>query len=285
MRKDGYKLKGTNKMYTVAAHLMSERSDAMNMVTIDIPVDSMHNFLNKKKKEGISISHLALIISAYIRTVSEFPELNRFVVNRRYYAHKDFAVAMVVLKSGDRSHGIMSKCFFDLSDTVYDVNNKINNYIEKNRQSSSNNSTEKVINAFLSIPGLLRLGVPFVKFLDNIGLLPKAIIDASPFHNSLAISNLASIKTNHIYHHCYNFGTTSVFITLGNKRQVPKEVNGEVKLETCIPMGIVMDERICSGGYFALAFRKFEKYLKNPEILESKPDKITPDPNIPQKQQ
>ncbi len=280
MRRDGKRLKGADAMYTVAAHIMAKRSDAMNMITIDIPMEPMHKYLNKARAEGNKISHLALIIAAYLRTVSEFPELNRFVVNKRLYARNEFAVGMVVLKAGDRSHGTMSKCFFEIDDTVLEVNEKINSYVEKNRSVESNNKTERLINTLLSLPGLLRFGVPVLKWLDKIGLLPKSIIDASPFHISLAISNLASIKTNHIYHHCYDFGTTSVFITMGNAREVPKKVGDEIVFERCMPMGVVMDERIASGGYFAMAFRKFRKYLENPEILEQKPEKVIPDPNI-----
>lgn len=280
MRRDGKRLKGTDAMYTVAAHIMAKRSDSMNMITIDIPLEPMHKYLNKARSEGHKISHLALIIAAYLRTVAEFPELNRFVVNKRFYARNEFAVGMVVLKAGDRSHGTMSKCFFEIDDTVLEVNDKINSYVEKNRSLESNNKTERLINTLLSLPGLLRFGVPVLKWLDKVGLLPKSIIDASPFHISLAISNLASIKTNHIYHHCYDFGTTSVFITMGNAREVPKKVGDEIVFERCMPMGVVMDERIASGGYFAMAFRKFRKYLENPEVLEQKPEKVIPDPNI-----
>ena len=109
--------------------------------------------------------------------------------------------------------------------------------------------------------------------MDKHNLLPRSIIEASPFHTSLTISNLASIRTNHIFHHTYNFGTTSVFVAIGNSREVPKrDKNGEIYFEKCMPFGVVMDERICSGSYFAMAFRKFSKYLSDPSLLEVPPD-------------
>jgi pyruvate/2-oxoglutarate dehydrogenase complex dihydrolipoamide acyltransferase (E2) component len=130
------------------------------------------------------------------------------------------------------------------------------------------------------IPGLLRVGVPILKWMDKHGLLPKAIIDASPFHASMTITNLASIKANHIYHHCYDFGTTSVFFAMGNAREVPRRHHGEIVFERCMPIGVVMDERICSGNYFATAFRKFRKYLANPALLEEPPAEILSDPAL-----
>ena len=275
MRADGTRLKNIDPMYNVAAHIMNKRTDAMNMITIDIPFEPMQEYLNKKRKEGITLSHMSLLISAYLRTAAEFPELNRFIVNSKAYARNEYVIAMVVLSAGN--HGTMSKMYFDIEDTVFDVHKKITDFVEENRESPENNGTEKMIKALLAVPGVLRVGVGLFKLLDKFGLLPKKIIDVSPFHNSLVISNLISIRTNHIYHHCYEFGTTSVFITMGNLREVPKRKGGEVVFERSLPLGVVMDERICSGVYFATAFRKLKKYLKNPELLEQPPEIIIED--------
>lgn len=285
MRADGKRLRNTDPMYTVAAYVMDKRVDAMNMITLDIPIDSIQSYLNEKRKQGRSISHMAVIIAAYLRTVTEFPMLNRFIVNRKPYARNEFCVAMVVLKSGVMDNGTMSKMYFEMTDTIFDVNQKINDYVESNRSVPEDNGTEKLIKILLSLPGVLPAGVGLFKFMDKHGWLPKKVIDMSPFHNSLVISNLASIRTNHIYHHCYEFGTTSIFITMGNMREVPKRKRkgDEIVFERCMPLGIVMDERICSGSYFAMAFRKMSQYFKKPELLEVPPERILPDPSLKQK--
>ena len=262
-RGDGKRLKNVDPMYTVASFIMDKRYDAMNMITLDLPLEPMQEYLNAKRKEDVNISHMALILSAYLRTVAEYPLLNRFIMNKRPYARNEFTVAMVVLKAGHADNGTMSKMWFNPEDTIFDVNNTINKYVEENRATPENNGTEKLIKILLSLPGLLTVGVAIIKWLDRHNLLPKAIIDMSPFHNSLVISNLASIRTNHIYHHCYEFGTTGVFITMGNLREVPRRKGDEIVFERCMPLGVVMDERICSGSYFASAFRKLKKYLKN----------------------
>ena len=279
MRADGKRLRNTDPMYTVAAYVMNKRVDSMNMVTLYIPYDPIQNYLNEKRKQGIAISHLGVIIAAYLRTAAEFPLLNRFIMNCKPYARNEFCVAMVVLKSGEMDNGTMSKMYFKMTDTIFDVNGKINEYVSDNREVPEKNGTEKMIKILLGAPGVLRVGVGLFKFMDKHGLLPKKVIDMSPFHNSLCISNLASIRTNHIYHHCYEFGTTSVFITLGNLREVAKRKGGEVVFERCIPLGVVMDERICSGSYFALAFRRMRKYMRNPELLELPPEVINEDPD------
>lgn len=278
MRADGKKLKGADPMYQVAAHIMAKRSDAMNMITLDIPVEPMSKYLNEKRKEGKRYSHLSLIIAAYLQTLAEFPALNRFVVNKTIYARNEIAVGMVVLKGGKiDSHGTMSKLYLERHYTLDDVQSTIEKYIEDNRNEENENGTDKVIKLLLCIPGLVRFAVSLFKVLDKFGLLPKKIIDISPFHVSAVVTNLASIRTNHIYHHVYDFGTTSIALAMGNLREVPVREKGEVVFERCMPIGMVMDERIASGSYFALAFRKFKKLLSNPELLEKPCENIVLD--------
>lgn len=280
MRADGKKLKHVDPMYKIAPYIMTKRYDSMNMITIDVPYAPMQNYINAKRKEGIAISHMSVIIAAYLRTCAQYPALNRFIMNKKVYARNEYAVSMVVLTPGTNGEETESKMYFDPSDTIFDVNNKINNFVEENRNAPKDNGMEKFMNAILSVPGLLPVGVGFLKILDKFGLLPKSIIDISPFHNSLVISNLISIRTNHIYHHVYEFGTTGIIITMGNLREVPKRKGDEIVFERTMPLGVVMDERICSGYYYARAFRTMKKYLKDPALLETPPKEVIPDPGL-----
>ncbi len=278
MRADGRKLKNVDPMYQIVPHIMTERHDAMNMITLDIPLEPLQKYIRKKAEEGIKLSHMMLILAAYVRIVAEFPALNRFVANRKVYAHKDLTISMVVLKTNSREDETMSKIYLEPTDTIFDVKEKVGTYIDENRKYNNDNSTDKIVKALLSIPGLLRVGVNILRWMDKHGLLPRAIIEASPFHASFLITNLASIRTNHIYHHVYDFGTTSISMALGNMREVPRRtLDGEIVHERCIPAGMVMDERIASGSYFALAFRAFKRYLKNPELLEQPPKEVKVD--------
>lgn len=280
MRADGKRLRNIDPMYTVANYIMKERNDAMNMITLDIPIAPLQNYINACRKNGKRISHMAIFIAAYLQTIAQYPELNRFVVNCKPYVRNELSIAMVVLKSGQDHEGTMTKMYFQPTNTVFEVQDIIDKFVEENRQTPENNSTEKLIKVLLSLPGLLPAGVGLFKWMDKHGLLPKAIINASPFHNSLCITNLASIRTNHIYHHCYNFGTTSVFISMGNQREVAKRKGDEIVFERCIPLGVTMDERIASGSYFALAFRLMQKFLSDPSLLETPPEEILPDPSL-----
>ena len=282
-RADGALLRHTDPMYRIAAQVMATRSDSMNMITLDIPLAPIDAYLRQKKREGHTMSHMAVIMAAYQRMIAEYPAINRFIVNKRAYARNEIAIGMVVLQGShtDKANdGTMSKIYLQPDDTIFDVNRRIEEYVEKNRTQAKDNKTEQLIRKLVAIPGLLRFAVNLLKFMDRHNLLPKSIIDASPFHCSMVFTNLASIRTNHIYHHCYDFGTTSVVVAAGNSREVPKRRGGEIVFDKCMPLGVCMDERICSGSYFAIAFRRMKQFLNDPTLLETPPETIKPDPEL-----
>ena len=279
-RPDGIRVKNEVPMYYLIPQFMTERHDAMNMVTVDIPVEPMRQYMNAKRREGVHISHMAMVMTAYAHLAAEFPSLNRFVVNRRIYQHKDFKISLVVLRPGaSANENTMSKLTLTGDDTVLDVQRKIDAYVEENTaaKEGGGNSLDKIMGFFVKLGPLMNFVGWLLRFGDRHGLLPQKLLDVSPFHASVLMTNLASIRTNHIYHHVYDFGTTSVAIAMGNMRDVAKRgKDGQVELVRCIPIGVVMDERIASGHYFALAFARMKEMLAHPEQLEKPADTSRP---------
>ena len=267
MRSDGTRVMQDDPMYHLIPYFLTKRYDAMNMITIDIPEAPLRAYMNAKRREGKNVSHLALVLTAYLLTVEEFPALNRFIVGKKIYQHNDITAAMVVLKPGT-DVDTMSKIRLTPGDDVFDVQKKITDYIEQNRQQGEANGLDAIMNKLVKHTGLLSFATGLIRLADRLGILPRSLIDLSPFHASLLITNLASIRTNHIYHHVYQFGTTSISIAMGNLREVPRKSREGYVFDRCIPMGVVMDERIASGHYFAQAFSLLKKYLANPELME-----------------
>ncbi len=276
MRKDGRLIKTIDPMYKLISHIMPDRNDSMNMIELTVVQDPIRKYIRKKKDEGYTFSHLAVVIAAFIRTVAEYPFLNRFVVNKRLYARNEIAIGMVVLKPGE-TEGTMNKMYFKPDMTIYQIQEVLDEYINTNRGQGMTNSTDKIMNTMLSIPGLARVGVNFIKWMDKHSLLPKSIIDASPFHCTMTITNLASIGTNYIFHHVYNFGTTSMVMAMGNTREDPVKRHGEIVFEKVIPIGLVMDERIGEGVQFAIACKKLQSILQDPSVLEQPPAEVKED--------
>ena len=156
MRPDGKRVKNEDPMYYLIPYFLTKRYDAMNMITLDIPEAPMRAYMNAKRREGKSISHLALILTAYLHTLNKFPALNRFVVGRKIYEHKDITVSMVVLKPGT-DLDTMSKIRLTPTDDVFDVQEKITSYIDQNRQLGEANGLDKAMNILVKMNFLLTI--------------------------------------------------------------------------------------------------------------------------------
>ena len=82
MRCDGRKVSQDEPIYYLIPYFLTHRYDAMNMITVDIPEEPLRNYMNAKRKEGTPINHMALLITAYLRTLDKYPDLNRFIGGR-----------------------------------------------------------------------------------------------------------------------------------------------------------------------------------------------------------
>ena len=278
-RADGYRVRGNDAMYELVPYIMPYRYDASNSVTVDIDLDLMQDYIRKCRKKGINMSHMSIIIAGALRIASQNPFLNRFVMNRKIYARNHFCVSFVTLQPGKTSDTV-NKLYFNLDDDIFTVNRKVQEAIERTQQPTSQNALDKLMASLVRIPFLVGAAVGVLKFIDKYFTLPFSIINASPFHTSLFITNLASIRTNAIYHHLYEFGTTGIFISMGQPEK-KVEKNGETVEETKImPLGIVTDERIANGHYYGRCFRELNRYYRNPELLEIPPEQVVKDPDV-----
>jgi len=211
-----------------------------------------------------------------VRTVSQLPELNRFIANKRFYTRKDIVCSFAVLQ--DTADGSIkeniAKCKFDPRDTIFDVAARIKSAIEETRKESAANSTMKVAN-ILKNPYAANLVSVLGRVLDRYGLLPRYLLDASPFHTGLFFSNNASIGLPPVYHHIYNFGTTSQFVVIGNvERTVEIDAEGKPVRKRILPAGVTVDERICAGMVYSQFLKLYQHLITNPQLLESPPERV-----------
>ena len=268
MRPDGTRVKNLPPIVAAIPYIMPKRYDAQNSITENIDEEVLKAYIREKRRGGIRINHMAVIIAAYYKAVQTNPKLNYFVMNSRIYKRNHFCVSFVILKKlADGSPDETTlKIFLEPQDTVFTIQQKIADAVDANSRTEQKNSTDKFARFMFSVPGLPKFVVWLAYHLDKHGLLPRKIIDLSPFHTSMFITNLASIKTSYIHHHCYEFGTTSVFVCMG--KPVPNYMSRDLH-KKMMPLGIVMDERICTGYEYASFCSDFRKYIRQPELLET----------------
>jgi hypothetical protein len=279
-RSDGRRIRSLGPISNMMPFIMKTRNDANNYIATTIDITGAEKFLRIKRIEGYrGIGFLHLMVAAYVRIISQYPGINRFCSGQRIFARRDIEVNMIVKKDMKIDcDSTVVKMYFEPTDTIFDVYNKINTELEK-VFSEEDNSTDKVAAIFAKIPRLLlRFAVRVLGCLDYFGIMPKTILKISPFHGTVAITDTGSIGMPAVYHHLYNFGNMPVFISFGAKRKVfiPKE-NGTVAVRKHIDMKVVLDERICEGFYFSQAYRLLNSILRDPQVLENPPGIVVED--------
>lgn len=269
-RSDGYLVKDLNPFVKIIPYVMEKRSDAQNFSKQIFPAESIDKYILEKKREGYNFSYMHVFIAAYVRVIAERPQLNRFVMNNQIYQRNKIYVSMAVKRSfRDGGEETTVKFEFTGKENIFEIAEIIDTNIAK-ALSEDNNDTDKLAEMVMSMPGFVKkLLVRILKTADKYNMLPKSIIDASPFHTSMFFTYLKSIDTQYIYHHLYDFGTTGLFAALGKTVKLPVVENDQVVIKKCCEIGYTMDERICDGVYYARSFKLFEKYISNPKLLET----------------
>lgn len=276
-RSDGRVVKRIDPIVALTPYIMPQRCDAQVMLRQRLDYETLARYIVKKKAEGHAITFMEIIIAAFVRTVAALPEVNRFILNKRLYVRTQLTVSFILLM--DTPDGSVAentvKCHFDPSDTIYDVAARISAVIAKNRKAETGSDGAMKVAKLLLNPLLANVAVGLLKFLDRYGLMPKAVLDASPFHTSLFLTNMASIGMPPVFHHIYNFGSTTMFFGIGGvERDVEIQPDGSVKRKRWLPVQITVDERVAAGAVFAKMMHTMQDLCTHPEKLETPPDAV-----------
>lgn len=272
-RSDGKLVRTHDGIYSLMAHVMPKRYDAMNMCEFNIDLDDLDKFIkDEQARSGHIYNYLEIITAGFIRTVFLRPEVNRFVINRRIYQRDGIYFSIVVqksLKKGFESNETTIKLRFEGNESLDFIHNKIDEVVKANKSQEAQNSSDKLTKTISKFPFFFTaLMVKFLMGLDKIGWLPKSIMDALPFHTTFFITDMRSVKTPAIYHHVYEFGSTGLFLSTGVEKLEPfRNKEGVVEFKRVMPVRFVMDERFCDGYYFATSLRMYQRILHNPKVL------------------
>ena len=279
-RSDGRLIKGLDPMFKLIPHIMYKRSESQIFYKQDLSTEVFDKYIKAKREEGHELSYMTIIFSAMVRLIALRPSLNRFALNGRLYARNAIEIAFAIKKDfSDEAEETTIKIAFNGTENIFEVNQKVNEAIKLNKKATTSNSADNIAKAFMALPNfLVRFFVGALKKFDLWNMMPKSVIEASPFHASVWMTNIKSIKLNYLYHHLYDFGTCSLFVAMGKTNRMPMSVNAtEMRNKRIFTLGYTIDERICDGFYMSKSLRIYEQYLKDPTVLEEKLDAVVED--------
>lgn len=240
-----------------------ERFDIDNAIAMLLEINK-----GKDPEDRINLFHI--ILAAYMRTVVERPILNTFVAGQRYFRRNELSFSFVVKKDiSDEGEETILKIIFNPEDTLHDVARRVKDAVNHSK-SAIGNTTEKEIDIVMALP---RFGIKafmwFYRFLDYHNLLPGFMIKTDPLYATAFFTNLGSIGMDSISHHLYNWGTCSVFISVGKVKKGPIFDNrhGNMKIGHVLDMKMTLDDRVADGVYYYNSLTTFKKYVEHPEPL------------------
>ena len=192
-RKEGRKLRTLSPMNVFMPYIMPKRSDALNYFEDVIDITNVERYLDEKHREGYTdMTILHVILAAYTRIVSERPGVNRFVSGQKIYSRNKLECVMTIKKEMSlESPDTCIKVEFDPRDNIYNVYKKFRAAVNK-ALATDNNDFDNTARKLTKIPGfVIRAVAGLLNFLDYHGWLPKSLLNVSPFHGSMIISEIS----------------------------------------------------------------------------------------------
>ena len=271
-RKDGIKLHKIHSMHVIMPLIFPNRCDNEAFISERIDLTNLNAYLAKKNANNPEYAYnlFQVIVTAVLKTMVLRPKMNRFIANNTMYMHKDTSASFTVKKVfSDDGAEALAQVKVNGAETIDDIHNEIFRQVSFCRSDKLDGGTES-LNAVASIPGfLMKIVGAGARFLDRHGWMPKSVTEGDPFYGSVYLSNLGSIKLGAGYHHLTNWGTCSVFCTIGAIKKRPfYNEDGTSQMKECVDLGLTIDERIADGYYYSRTVRLLKTLLENPELLE-----------------
>ena len=271
-RFDAKYLKDCDAMHFIMPFMFPDRCDNQTYFTFLIDLTNLEKYLKKKNKKGIDYKYnvFQCVVTAVLKTITLRSKLSIFIHDRKMYKRNEVSAAFTV-KQEFADDGGEVLCFIHSKPewNIDDVHNELKRQLLKLKSKGYKDESSSVMDKLNSIPKFIsRPLVRFVCWLEKKSLIPKSMIETDPYHSSAVLANLGSIGLPEGYHHLINWGTTSIFVVLGEYGKMPFYEDEKVVLKDGIKLGFTVDERIADGYYFSKSMKMLQLFLEEPKYLE-----------------
>jgi 2-oxoacid dehydrogenases acyltransferase (catalytic domain). len=99
-RADGRRVKGIDPVMQITSYVMPMRCDAQVFMKHRADMEKLTRYIRQQKQEkNQQLTHMQIVVAAYVRALSRNPEVNRFVMNKQLFARNNCSVAFTILKN------------------------------------------------------------------------------------------------------------------------------------------------------------------------------------------
>lgn len=272
-RRDGKLLRDIDGMHLIMPMIYPSRCDNEAFISERIDLTNIDAYIKKRNSENPEFKYTLfhLIVAGILKTIILRPKLNRFIANKNLYQRNSYSASFVVKKQfNDTSEEGMAFIYASEDSTLDTLHDDLHRQIKREKGSGSANGTAHTLDFFTTIPRfLVKFLIWLLRQLDRHGIVPQSLIEADPYYASVILSNLGSIKLRSGYHHLTKWGTTSIFVVVGEmKERIFRNAEGVEEYRNSVDLGLTIDERIADGYYYSKSVKLLKYILEHPECLE-----------------
>jgi len=271
-RFDAKYLKDIDSMHFIMPFMYPDRCDNQAFFSFQIDLSNLNEYIKEKNKDNPDYKYnmYQCIVTAVLKTVTLRSKLSMFIHDRKMYKRNEVSAAFTV-KQEFADNGGEVLCFIHSKPewTIDDVHNEMRRQLLKLKSKGYRDESSGFMDKFNQIPKFIsRPALRFVCWLEKHSWIPKALIETDPYHSSVVLANLGSIGLPEGYHHLTNWGTTSMFLVVGQSGRMPFFENDKVEFRDGVKFGFTVDERIADGYYFSKSIKMMQLFLQQPELLD-----------------
>jgi len=272
-RRDGTRVENLPGLRRIIPYLMRSRSESVVYFPQRIEVEQTLRWLdrtNQGRSPGEHVTLFHVLMTAIVRTLWLRPELNRFIVGRRTYQHPDISISFVVKTAmTEDAPEAEVRVTFTGQETMDQVRDRVDTAVDDKR-GGGRGPDDELIDFLAGWPRpILDLVARAVRAMDDHNALPEALRSAIPLYTSAYVVNVGSLGIDPPFHHLYELGSASVFVSIGAvSKQAVVDDEGRVVARDCLDLVYTLDERASEGFYFARTAQVFQRLVADPQLLQ-----------------
>lgn len=271
-RRDATLVRDLDSMHFIMPLMYPNRCDNEAFISETLDLTNVMAYLEKKNADGPAYKYnfFQVMVTTVLKTITLRPKLNRFYANFNLYQRREVSAAFTIKKvfsdNGEEALAFIHSKESDNIDSIHDEIYRQVSYVRNDGKDQSTKSMDMLQLTPLPLKKALGIGA---RFLDRHGMMPQSVIATDPFQSSVVLANLGSIKLHAGYHHLTNWGTTSIFIVIGEIKERPfLNEKGEEEMRMSVDIGMTVDERVTDGYYCSKSVRLIKKLIEEPELLD-----------------
>ena len=265
------RVKDIHVINKVMPHLMPRRTDSEIFLTYKLDVTKLMEYLEQRNKKLPDDEHATIfhaLATASAKMIFHRPFLNRYVKARKTYQRDEITVAFVSRREfKDNSDELLVQIKIGENDTMAEIGKKIIGKVSAARK--NDNGMDSFLKTVMSLPTpIVAIIMALFRFADYFQFLPKSFTKSEPDFATVYLANLGSIKGNAVCHHLNNFGTNSLFATMGLVHKEEMIIDDKEQVCDVLELGITIDERISDGFKAFRALGLLKDIVAHPETLD-----------------